>query len=69
VRLNAAFLRHGVEAGYAVEAVAVGKDYGGHFELLRTFGERLGLRGSSKKAEGAGRVHLDVFVGFSHGTP
>jgi hypothetical protein len=31
VRLNAGFLCHGVEARYTIEAVAVGKGYGGHF--------------------------------------
>ena len=66
VRLDANFLSHSVKAGYAVEAVAVGKGQGGHSKLGSALDERFRLGRSSKKAEGAGCVKFDVFVVFAH---
>ena len=60
VGLDAGFLSLGVEAGCAVDAVAVGEGEPGHVELGSALDEGFGLGGSSEKAEGAGGVEFDV---------
>ena len=64
VGLDANLCGRSVEARDAVETVAVGEGECGHAELGCTLDERLRLRCSGEKAEGAGGVELDV--GFSH---
>ncbi len=62
VGADAVFLGGGVEAGGAVDAVAVEQGDGGEVELDGGADEGLGLRGAFEKAEGAGGVELDVGV-------
>ena len=64
--LDAALLRHGVEARNAIEAIAVGEGDGGHSKLGRALDKRFRLRGRGQKAEGARGVQFDVFVAVSH---
>jgi hypothetical protein len=56
MRFNPGLLCHRMEARYTVEAITVGESDRGHFDLGRAFGERIGLRSTRKKAEGAGGV-------------
>ena len=54
----------GVKARRAIEAVAIGKRKGRHAELRGALDERFRLRSAIEKAEGAGRMQLDIFARF-----
>ena len=60
VGTDAGFLGLCMEAGCAVNAVAVGEGEGGHVEFSGALDEGFGLGRSGEKAEGAGGVEFDV---------
>ena len=64
MRTDAAALAAGMKARRAVDAVVIGNGHGRHLQLGRTLHQCLRLRACFKKAEGAGRVQLDVISAF-----
>src|SRR3979490_1118627 len=67
VSANIIALRAGMETGGAIDAVAVEQGHCRQLQGDRPFEQRLGLRCTLKKAEGAGSVQL--YITLSHRAP
>src|SRR5580704_10825765 len=64
---NLVSLCTGMKTGGPIDTIAVQKCHRRHLQFDCTFNERFGLRGTLKKAEGAGGVQLDIAI--SHRAP
>ena len=60
MRLHSTALRSGVKARHSVEAVTIRQRQSRQIEFCGALNERLGLRGRSQKAEGAGGMKFDI---------